>query len=418
MRFQEYETSCNRQKGAALIVSLIFLVIFGVLGVGLLTLASIEGRIADNYKVNTQVLYLAEAGIDQARETLRSSPNTVTQILTTAAGGDGQLSTSTDLATLVSVDTAWVNNATLTDLSGRSQGQYHVFIRNDAADGPTSVTDNNDVVRLLSIGRFRNAQKAVEVEVRRGSVPDLPAALTLDGPVTFDESNSVLFDIDGNDSGTPPVPARTAIGVISATDDTNVTGTILGPPDRSANYTGSGGTPSINDVSGSLSPELLTPAGLEDVVANIASYATQTYNPGFPGVTSLGNVGSASNPQIVVVNGDCTYGPGTGYGTLVVRGNLTFNGNFTWHGMVYVVGQGVMYWNGGAQGEINGAMLIAASRGLPRTAINPLGPVLGARGPIVANFNGGGGNGIHYNSQALRDANRGLPFRRISYRLH
>src|SRR5262245_39809526 len=186
MRFQEYETSCSRQKGAALILALIFLVIFGVLGVALITLASIEGRIADNYKVNTQVLYLAEAGIDQARESLRTSPNTVTQILTTAAGGDGQLSTSTDLATLVSVDTAFVNNATLTDLSGRSQGQYHVFIRNDAADGPTTVTDNNDVIRLLSIGRFRNALKAVEVEVKRGSVPDLPAALTLDGPVTFD----------------------------------------------------------------------------------------------------------------------------------------------------------------------------------------------------------------------------------------
>ena len=86
--------------------------------------------------------------------------------------------------------------------------------------------------------------------------------------------------------------------------------------------------------------------------------------------------------------------------------------------MVLVIGQGVMHWNGGGNGEILGAMLIAASRGTPRTAGSPVGPVLGSRGPIVADFNGGGGNGIHYNSQALREANRGMPYRRISYRLY
>jgi Tfp pilus assembly protein PilX len=395
-----------------------FLIIFAVLGLALISSASIESRIADNYKINTQVLYLTEAGIDQARENLRVSANTVTQILTTAAGGDAVLSTSTDLATLSSADVAWVNNATLTDLTGRSQGLYHVFLRNDAGDGPTSVTDNNDVISLLSIGRFRNALKAVEVEVRRGAIPDLPGALTLDGPVTFDESNSAIFDIDGNDSGVPAVPAKSGIGVISGGDDANVTAQIVGPPNRSASYTGSGGPPSVNDVSGALAPELMTPAGLEQVVADIASYATQTYSPGFPGVQALGNVGTAANPQIVVVNGDCDYGPGTGYGTLVVRGNLTFNGNFNWNGLILVIGQGVMNWNGGATGEIAGAMLIAASRGLPRTAIDPVGPQLMTRGAIVSNFNGGGGNGIHYNSQALKNANRGLPFRRISYRLY
>jgi hypothetical protein len=205
--------------------------------------------------------------------------------------------------------------------------------------------------------------------------------------------------------------------VISAADDANVTGPIQGPPDRSGNYTGSGGPPSINDVSGALAPELVTPAGLEGVVADITAYATQIYNP-FPGTQDLFDVGSAGNPQIVVVNGDCDFGPGTGYGTLVVRGNMTFNGNFTWHGLILIIGQGVMNWNGGAQGEINGAMLIAASRGLPRTVVAPVGPLLGARGPIVSDFNGGGGNGIHYNSQALRDAYRGMPFRRTSYRLY
>src|SRR5262249_54739207 len=290
----------------------------------LMSTATMEGMISDNYQTNTQVLYLAEAGIDQARESLRSSTNTMTQILTTAAGADGMLSTSTSLTTLASVDQAFVNNAALTDLTGRSQGQYYVFLRNDIADGPTSVTDTNDIVSLVSIGRFRGATKVVEVEVRRGAIPDYPAALTLDGPVgVFLEPNSVLFDINGNDSGLPAVPAKSAIGVISAADDLTVTNRILGPPDRSANYVGVGGVPSVNDISGGMAPELWTPAGLESVVKEIASYATITYNPPFNGSQPLNDVGSPTSPQIVVVNGDCVFGPAVGYGLLLVRGNLT-----------------------------------------------------------------------------------------------
>src|SRR5262245_22160832 len=252
----------QKQKGAALILSLMFLIMFSLLGAALVTMASMETQIADNYKINSQVLYLTEAGIDQARESLRASPNTMTQILTTAAGMDGVLSTSTDLTTLASLDQAWVNNATLTDLTGRSQGQYHVFLRNDAADGPTSITDTNDIISLVGIGRFRGAIRTVEVDVRRGAIPDFPAALTLDGPVGyFNESNSSIFDIAGNDGGIPAVPAKSAIGVISAPDDATVTNQILGPPDRSAMYTGAGGLPSVNDISSYLAPDLLTPTG-------------------------------------------------------------------------------------------------------------------------------------------------------------
>ena len=52
-------------------------------------------------------------------------------------------------------------------------------------------------------------------------------------------------------------------------------------------------------------------------------------------------MGSASNPQITVVNGDLTLsGNNTGYGILVVTGTLTFSGNNGWRGIVLVVGQG------------------------------------------------------------------------------
>ena len=276
-------TDLNGQKGVALLFSMLFLATLLVLGAGIVTVAVVEGTVADNYKVNTQVLYVAEAGIDQARESLRTSTNTLTQNLTTAAAGDALLSTSRDLTVLMSADSPFVNNNAFTDLSGRNQGQYTVFIKNDAADGPTSLTDGNDTVTLLSFGSFRNATKIIESDVRRGTIPDLPAALTLDGPANFSHPSSNPFDIDGTDAGTPPADTQSAIGVISSGDDTAVTTDIQGPPNRSTHYIGTGGTPSVNDVSGGLADELKTPAGLESVVADIASYATQTYNPGYPG---------------------------------------------------------------------------------------------------------------------------------------
>ena len=45
---------------------------------------------------------------------------------------------------------------------------------------------------------------------------------------------------------------------------------------------------------------------------------------------SLGPIGSPSDYRIVVVNGDCEFESATGYGILLVRGDLELNG--TSHG--------------------------------------------------------------------------------------
>src|SRR5436189_6313032 len=91
-------------RGAALILALLFLSFLTVLGGALLTTSTIDVWISDNYKTNTQCLYLAEAGIEQARELVRVSSRTPTQLLTSAAGPDDTLSTSTDLVTLLASD--------------------------------------------------------------------------------------------------------------------------------------------------------------------------------------------------------------------------------------------------------------------------------------------------------------------------
>ncbi len=414
------------QKGMALITALMLLAFLTIIGGALLTATTIDVKIGNNYKTNTQLLFLAEAGIEAARETLRASANTLDVDLLAAAGGTADdLATSTDLTALLATDDAPVlpvavglrtTGQTLTDPDGRTVGTYHVFMRNDAAEGDTTTTDTNDIVTLVSIAQIGSATKTIEADVKKGSFPPIPAALTLNGGIgTFDATNSNIFDVSGfDDAGSGN--DESAIGVISAGDDTTVTSEIQGPPDRSGNYAGdSGGTPDVEDISGDMAGMLTTVAGLEDIADSIEASATDSYTPGFGSTTALGSFGSSSDYHVVAVNGNATIGPGTGYGSLMVRGSLTVSGNFSWYGLILLIGQGELYWNGGGNGAIEGGIFIAKTRDA-QTVSDPLGPVRATRGDVIADFNGGGGNGIQYDTGEIAAANSSFPYSPISIR--
>lgn len=409
------------EQGLAMVTVLFIMSFLTILGSALLSSTTVDVHIADNYRINTQLTFLAEAGIEDGRDALFVS-NDIGNDLTTAAGADGVLATSLDLTTLLASDDLpllpsdpglLAAGETLLDASGQEVGTYHVFLRNDVVDAETSTADTNDVVTLLSIARIGDGIKTIETVVKRGSFPPIPAALTLNGEVEdFDPSNSNIFDIDGNDAGGGP--AENAIGVISPADDAAVSAEI--PAIREDQYTGvSGATPDVEDVSGDLAGILTSVAGLESLVESMVDNATDLYEPGFGNVASIGNIGGPNDYRAVVVNGDCEFGPGNGYGTLVVRGDLTFEGNFSWNGLILVIGQGNVYWNGGGIGQIEGGMFLADTRNDP-TPGNPLGALLATRGDVIADFNGGGGNGIQYNTSEIHDATSAFPYSPISIR--
>jgi hypothetical protein len=90
-----------------------------------------------------------------------------------------------------------------------------------------------------------------------------------------------------------------------------------------------------------------------------------------PGVYSSITWGNANNPVIVYCNaGDDTSfsikftGNVTGYGILVVRGNVQFNGNFSFYGLVVVDGFNTIV-QCGASGtpQIVGGLIIAGNAG-------------------------------------------------------
>ncbi len=413
----------NTENGLALITALLILSFLTILGSALLSSTTVDVRIADNYRTNTQLLFLAEAGIEVAREQLRTSANALSADLVAAAAADGNLSTSVDLDTLVAADDIPLiptdagligTGETLNDASGDTVGRYHVFMRNDPVDGETSTTETNDVVTLVATGTIGTASKTIEVVVKRGSFPPVPAALTLNGGIgLFDAANSNLFQIDGNDqagSGND----ENAIGVITAGDDTTVTDAI--PDNRQDNYTGDGGEPDVADVSGELAGLLTTTTGLESIVASASASATTSYYPAWNGETSIStDIGAANDYQVTVVHGDLDFGPADGYGILLVRGSLTVSGNFSWTGLILIIGQGELHWNGGGNGVVTGGIFLAKTRGTPYNG-NAVGDQLADRGDVIADFNGGGGNGILYNTTAISDANASFPYAPIAIR--
>jgi len=286
-------------RGVALILALLVLSFLTILGGALVTTATIDIWISDNYKTATRNLYLAEAGIDQAREALRVSGRAPTQLLTAAAGADGQLVTSTDLGTLLASDDQPLIPADpslrstgqpLIDSSGQTAGHYYVWLRNDSGDGMAATTDSNDVLTLLSFGQIGSTRKVSEVTVQKGRFPALP----------------------GTDT--------------------------------------------------QLDPRLRTVAGLESLAASITKNGSDLYNPVGSGTQAIGNYGSPTNYKVAIVDGNVVLGPGSGYGILLVRGAVRVAGNFTWNGLILIIGQGVWTWSTGARGTINGGLFIARTR--------------------------------------------------------
>jgi hypothetical protein len=223
---------------------------------------------------------------------------------------------------------------------------------------------------------------------------NIGGAITLAGPepvADFTSPNSNNFTVNGSDaagtiaadpagcSGTSPT--KPAIGVWDSQSQTNVIGN-LGKPQ---NYTGAGGTPSVETVYTALGGADVTPGNLNAFVQNLQGYVTSPVLTG--NVTSLP---ATTTSSVTYVDGNLTLsGNPTGNGVLVITGTLTFSGDFTWNGIVLVVGQGQVVHNGGGNGNFNGAIYVAQTE-------DASGNLLGAVGNPKYIWNGGGVNNIQY----------------------
>jgi Tfp pilus assembly protein PilX len=288
-------------RGFALILALLVLSFLTILGTALLTTATIDIWISDNYKNATQSLYAAEAGIDHARELIRTDGRTLTALLTACAGSDHLLLTADD-----------------EPLIARGARNYEVWLRNDNAEGAATATDNNGTVTLVSTGEVGPARKTIEVTIQKGSFP-----------------------------------------------------------------------PTDSD------PRLQTVSGLESLSNSITKNATDVYESG-----TLINVGSTVNYRVVVVKGNLDLGPGTGYGLLLVRGELHIIGNVTWNGLIVVLGRGVMRADSSTTTIVNGGLFLARTQA-------PDGSLLAAPADVMFSIT---------DPAQMRLANQSFPYNPIAIR--
>lgn len=233
------------------------------------------------------------------------------------------------------------------------------------------------VLELTALAVLPNgSQKLVQYLVASVplTLPPFSAALTIAGKpgnsVAFSApSANAGYSIKGGDQdtvgGCVPGASVDAVGVFNSVDQGNVInggngGTGI-PPAYRPNYTGSSAAPDVNVIA-SIPPSLQSPTQLEALVQSIIQNADVV----IPGPATGANLPTSMyspspNPMTIVVNGDLDLNAWheTGYGLLLVRGNLNYDPGASWDGIVMVVGQGTVTGTQGGSGEFDGAFLLA-----------------------------------------------------------
>jgi hypothetical protein len=151
---------------------------------------------------------------------------------------------------------------------------------------------------------------------------------------------------------------------------------------------------------------MTSPTGLAALRDAIKSAAGANVFPNDYDLAHLGPLGTVSDPVINVVDGDVTLkGNTTGYGILLVTGTLKMGGDFSWNGLVLVIGDGKVEFQGGGNGQINGSVIVSKIWD-DHTTKNLLSEV----GAPELKWNGGGGNGVYYNHCWADDMLTKFPF--------
>ncbi len=353
--------------------------------------------------------------------TLTNTGSGYTTMPTVTISGGGATTDATATATLGSVYTLLPGPIPITNAGKGYLSDPMVNLSGGGGTGATATaslqrgTDYGNVYLLTALAVTNSgARSMVQMEATTPVMGlAFKGALVLDGPSPniANMPDSHPFEIHGADANTcseAPVDTEPAVGAYddpnNATSPTStaiITGSI--PAGRTTNYTGSGGTPSVENVFNSLGETMTTATGLKALIDAVKAA---------PGATTYGNdpgsinYGTPSSPAINYVDGDLTItGNKDGYGVLVVTGSANLSGNFSWHGVVLIVGDGSASFNGGGNGILQGTVIVAKiwDNHTNQNLLTPLGS------PSF-DWHGGGGNGIYFDHCWSRNMMYNVPF--------
>jgi Tfp pilus assembly protein PilX len=307
------------ENGVVLIAALCLMATLVLIGATAFLVSSTDVKIGSNFKTNQVALQVAMAGTEQARETLRALN----------AASANRTNFSEELAARVGANAALNGYTSSTDdlpLASSSTlvagYTFNAYLTNDSTspDTANSTTDSNSKVVITSVATGpSNAKAIVTTTVQLYSMPN-PATIYSKDNITV---NGNSIEITGNDQsscgGTALAPIYT---MDPATTTTNGNPTFTGSPSTAQH--------------GPLDLDL------ESYVNTLSAGANYTLTND---VTN-GTYGSSSNFVTVYADAIGTQADDalklnnvTGYGILLVKGDLELAGNITWNGLIIATGR-------------------------------------------------------------------------------
>jgi hypothetical protein len=428
----------RNQQGAVLVTALMLMSVIAMVSTGVYLTTKGDVKQSAVYRDAKGALYAAEAGIHEARARLRGSASASTYVGDPAASFDSLWSayilTSSSWQTSDDPDyngsyrnyiptTASKTNTTASVNSLQSTMDYFVKIRHkreydaeeaghttanthyydgDGTTAPNTAASPGNIVYfgysddpanpttacqfttsgstayrpveiITAYGQRRNSRKIVEVEVVRYPGPPVTATLYGKGNITINGSSGYISGSDncGNATSVDPVY------VMSPATVTENPAPTYDPP-------GSGAVTGTKDID------------IDSLVDQFKSSATQTitsdqngtnYGTATNFITAYSDTSDPHNVQGLKMQNT------TGYGILLVEGDMTMAGGFSWNGLVLVTG--TLTFNGG-------------------------GAAVNIRGAVLANqtVDINGGLDIRYDSCMIDSSLNNQAFRTISWFLH
>ena len=365
----------NCQNGFLLSAALTLLTALILLGTTAFILSSTDIKIGGNFRNNQMVLQVAMAGAERAREALRvenlASSNTASfsDELNSAArkGANGALDGYSATTDDVPLATGTLNNVT-----------YNAYLSNDSVDGTTNTTDSNGRVMITSVATGPNNAKAqVQIVVTLQPPPSSPATIYSKGDVT---GNGSSLTVSGNDA----CGAGTALAPIYTKDPatTNLNG--------SPTLTGSPSTPQHGTL------DIDIPAYIDALQPGATTLTADQNGATYGSATNYQTVYSWPDDPAHFNNQGLKLQNVTGYGVLLVKGDLELGGGFQWNGVIIVTGSVTLNGGGGSAINIYGQIFSGTST-LTDVTIN-------------------GGNTIGYDSCKVKKAMAGSPLKVVNWR--
>jgi Tfp pilus assembly protein PilX len=373
----------KNETGLILIAALTLLAALTLVGATAFIVSSTNVKVGGNFRTNQTALQVAMAGVERAREILRQanaiSTNTASfsEELAARVGSNGQLNDPLSTTDDLNVITGNTSSASMT--VGNTAISYVVYATNDSQDanGWLNTTDSNKRAFLTSIATGpSNSRAIVQTVVEVFPMVSSPAAIYTKGDVT---GNGQSLTVSGNDA----CNGGTNLGSIYAKGDWE--------PNGSPTLSGNPATPVEN---GTLALDIAGMISALKASANVTLTSdtnNQTYGSSTDYKIVYSNTSSPNN-----VNG-LKLSNVTGWGILLVDGDLELAGGFNWNGIILATG--AVYLNGG---------------GGPN-AVNIAGQLLSGTS-TVTDISLNGSNNVTYNSCYVKNATAQAPLKVLSWK--